>query len=433
LNLERSKRTTKLSKPYTQKGILKMMKNKLRTLAAACLLTPLMPALADSTTATDEIVKKVTDKLGIELSGYARFGFYPKSKTSPAGGYSLGGNLQFYRLGNEGDNYVEIGIGKKWDMGDGVKVGAYYMPNNYNGVMGTAQAYMDISGLDFLPQASFWAGQRYHRIQDVHIVDHFLMRDGDNYGAGVDGIPVGSGKLNIAAYTQGSLGNSNANSNNAKRINLQLRDLQVNAGGKLTLTAGVIGGNFALGSKGSALGLLHNQSDFFIPGLSNSFFLQASSGHSSIAGDFYNLDNAGVALPGAKQFRIADSINWQSGNFGGQALIGYQTLAPDAGPKIKDTSLGGRVSYGVSKHVKLLGEVAITSRSIQGAAKQSLNKQTAAIAFSPKDDFWTRPEFRIYATRANWNAAASTANAASFAAGGKKSANTFGVQLEAWW
>jgi maltoporin len=325
-----------------------MIKNKLRAIAAACLLAPLMPAMADNANPTDEFVKKVSDKLGIDLFGYARGGFYPSGKTTPAGGYSLGGNLQFYRLGNEGDNYIEIGIGKKWDMGDGVKAGAVYMPNNYNGTAGTAQAYLDVSGLDFLPQASFWAGQRYHRIQDVHIVDHFLMRDGDNYGAGVDGIPVGSGKLNIAAYTQGSLGNANNNSNSGKRINMQLRDLQVNTGGKLTLTAGVVRGSFALGSSGSALGLLHNQSDFVVPGLSNSFFLQASSGHSGIAGDFYNLDKAGVAQQGAKQFRIADSINWQIGNFGGQALIGYQTLTPDVGSKVKDTSLGGRVAYGIS-------------------------------------------------------------------------------------
>ena len=38
---------------------------------------------------------------------------------------------------------------------------------------------------------TLWAGQRYHRIQDVHIIDQWLMEDGDNFGAGVDGIPIG--------------------------------------------------------------------------------------------------------------------------------------------------------------------------------------------------------------------------------------------------
>ena len=408
------------------------MRNTLRMIAAASLLAAITPAFADNNP-TDEFVKKVADKLGIELSGYARSGFHPKSNTKPSGGYTLGGNLQFYRLGNEGDHYIEFGLGKKWDMGGGAKIGTYFMPNNYNGTTGTAQAYMDVTGLDFLPEASFWAGQRWHRIQDIHIVDHFVMRDGDNYGAGVDGIPLAGGKLNIAAYTEGSLGNANANTNNGRRINIQLRDLPVNADGKLTLTAGLIGGSFATGSAGSAVGLLHNQSNFLMTGLTNSFFLQASSGHAGIAGDFYNLDKAGVAQAGAKQFRIVDSINWQSGALGGQALVGYQTLAPDGGPKVKDFSLGGRISYGIAKNVKLLGEVALTSRAIQGAAKQSLSKETVAIAFSPNRDFWTRPEFRIYATHANWNAAAGIANAAGFAASGKKSVNTVGVQLEAWW
>lgn len=408
-----------------------MIKNTLHIYVAVSLLAAITPAFADNNP-TDEFVKNVSDNLGIELIGYARSGFYPKSKTSPSGGYTLGGNLQFYRLGNEGDHYIEFGLGKKWNIG-GAKVGAYFMPNNYNGASGTAQAYMDVSGLDFLPEASFWAGQRYHRIQDIHIVDHFVMRDGDNYGAGVDGIPLAGGKLNIAAYTEGNLGNENTNSNNGKRINLQLRDLPVNAGGKLTLTAGLIGGKFSMGSAGSAVGLLHNQSNFLMTGLSNSLFLQASSGHAGIAGDFYNLDKAGVAQPGAKQFRVVDSINWQSGAFGGQALVGYQTLTPDGGPKVKDLSLGGRVSYGISKNIKLLGEVALTSRAIEGSAKQSLNKETVAVAFSPNGDFWTRPEFRIYATHANWNSAAGLANAAGFAAGGKKSVNTVGVQFEAWW
>ena len=55
------------------------MKNTLHMIAAASLLATITPAFADNNP-TDEFVKKVADKLGIELSGYARSGFYPKSK-----------------------------------------------------------------------------------------------------------------------------------------------------------------------------------------------------------------------------------------------------------------------------------------------------------------------------------------------------------------
>jgi maltoporin len=230
-----------------------------------------------------------------------------------------------------------------------------------------------------------------------------------------------------------------------------LRDLPINNGGKLTLTAAAISGTFAQGSQGGALGLLHNQENFLVQGLSNSLFLQASNGHAGLNGKFYNLDSSstttlapagGGALTsmttvtpqmGANQTRIADVINWQSGKFGGQALLGYQTISPDTGPTVKDTSLGGRVSYGIAANTKLLGELGLTARDVDGQSQQMLNKATVAVAFAPNTDFWTRPEFRIYATTANWNDAAMAANASGFGANGRTSVSTFGVQIEAWW
>ena len=53
------------------------------------------------------------------------------------------------------------------------------------------------------------------------------------------------------------------------------------------------------------------------------------------------------------QTRIAEVIDWQIGAFGGQALASYQTVAPDNAAKYKDTSVGGRVSYGVARNVKV--------------------------------------------------------------------------------
>src|SRR5262249_4941812 len=148
----------------------------------------------------------------------------------------------------------------------GAKVGTYWMPYLYNSDTtpahnnGTKQVYADISGLSFAPELSFWAGQRYHRIQDVHIIDNWLMEDGDNFGGGVDGIKLGSlgGTLNIAVYTEGNTDNS-ANTSNGKRLNVQLRDIPITAGGTLNLTAGVIRGSFEDKRTSGALGALYNQ------------------------------------------------------------------------------------------------------------------------------------------------------------------------------
>jgi maltoporin len=413
--------------------------------------------------------KKAVDALGIVLWGYGRGGFYGSSDGAPKGQYQLGGDLQHYRLGNEGDNYLEFGIGKKWNL-NGVKLGTYWMPNVYNGTVGTAQLYTDLTGLSFAPGITLWAGQRYHRIQDIHILDNWVMQDGDNYGAGVDGIKLGGGALNVAVYSDGSSGNLNADPNNAKRGNLQWRDIPVSPGGTLNLTAAWIRGDFSDRKNSNALGLLYNQK-ILADTTTNSLFVQGSNGHSDITGEFYNLGTAsststskttftctvalnpdgtcpvadlnasttttttpGTPLPGAGQFRIIESINWQAGLFGGQALIGYQTVNPDdTHLKVKDFSAGGRVTYGVARNIKLIGESGYTTRSIDNAETQHLYKATAAVAFAPNTDFWTRPELRVYVNHAAWNNAAALANSATFGANGRTNATTFGVQVEAWW
>lgn len=410
------------------------------TRLAAAIATLLLGSLplasqAQDTDPTRDFVKKVNAATGLEFWGYARSGFYSGHKDSGRlrGNYSLGGDLHKYRLGNEGDHYIEFGIGKQFDLGEGMKWGVFYQPKIYNGDSGTAQAYATMTGI-FDNSATLWAGQRFHRIQDVHIVDNWVMEDGDNYGAGIDDIPMfGMGTLNVALHTSDAFDNKAGNPNDAHRLNVQWRKIPTNPGGTITLTGAVIKGDFAQGSDGGALGIVHNQKDFLVKGLNNSLMLQASTGHADIRGKFYGLDSNGTPQMGAKQRRILDVVDFQVGKLGGQAMIGYQTLSPDSGADIKDFSLGGRVSYGIAKRTKLLAEVATTRRSVDGEASRRLNKGTLAVAFSPNTDFWTRPEFRIYATRANWNEAAAVAAANSYGLGGRRNNNTFGVQMEVWW
>ncbi|KQP43973.1 carbohydrate porin [Pseudorhodoferax sp. Leaf274] len=411
--------------------------------AIAALLLGSQPVLAQDQAAdpTRDFVKKVSDATGLEFWGYARSGFYSGNKDQGRlrGNYSLGGDLQKYRLGNEGDHYIEFGIGKRFDLGDGGKWGVFYQPKIYNGDTGTAQAYATMTGI-FGNSATLWAGQRFHRIQDVHIVDNWVMEDGDNYGAGVDDIPLfGVGTLNVALYNSDSFDNKAGNPNNAHRLNLQWRKIPTNPGGSITVTGALVNGDFARGSDGGALGIVHNQKDFLVKGLNNSLMLQASNGHADIRGKFYGLDDAaGTPSAGARQRRILDTVDFQIGKLGGQALIGYQTLKPDQGLEQKDFSLGGRLTYGIAPRTKLIGEVATTSRKMDGGETQRLNKGTMAVAFSPNTDFWTRPEFRVYYTHANWNSAAAAAhsdpaNGPAYGINDKRSNNTFGVQMEVWW
>ena len=379
---------------------------------------------------------------GLEISGYGRGGAYSSQMGAPPGGYTLGGDAQKFRLGNEGDTYLEIGIGKTVDVGNGRKLSAFYMPSVWNGQRNTAQAFVSASGLGIAPEAVFWAGQRYLRIQDVHIVDRYFMDYGDNIGAGMTDYNLGFAKLGIGIFGSGTIDNNNAVSNDAGRLNVDLSEIQINAGGTLRVLGTLVFGKFRMGSPGAGLSISHNQSDFLIHGLTNTVFLQNATGHAGLSGQFQGLGDISTMQgeqPGLQSMRATDSINWQNGPFGGQALLSYQTARIEGGVNngiaTRDFTFGGRVSYAMSRNFKFLAEAGTTSRSIDGQAQQVLNKLTIAPALALEPDFWSRPELRFYVTYASWNraAAAANSNAGGFGAAGRTSSIIAGAQVETWW
>jgi len=369
---------------------------------------------------------------GFEFNGYSRGGPVFDHSDGVKGNLALGGDMQKFRLGNEGDNGIEVNFARTFDAG-GVKWKVNYMPAKWgSGDISTEQAYVEMSGLGFAPQAKFWAGQRRLRIQDVHIVDYFLMNYGDNQGAGMTDLPIGGGaKLGVGVFTGDKFDSSQPDGVKARRINADISEINVNPGGTLrVLLTAVSGSGQVNGGSGSGVSVSHNQKDFLMPGLSNALFLQASRGHARIDGEFESIDGKGA---GKRVMRIADSIAWQAGRFGGQALIGYQTSKDEVTDvQTKDFSLGGRGSYAFTKHFKGLAELSTTTRKGAGA-DQRLSKVTLAGALALDENFWSRPELRLYVTKANWNRAAALANAGSFGANGKTSRTLVGVQYEVWW
>jgi maltoporin len=375
---------------------------------------------------------RAVDIGGFEFTGYSRGGPVIGYTDNVKGNLALGGELQKFRLGNEGDYGIEVNMARSFDF-QGTKVKIDYMPSKWNnGAFSTEQAYVEVSGLGISPEAKFWAGQRRLRIQDIHIIDNFLLNYGDNQGAGVVDIPAGGAKLGFGVFTGDKFDAQLPAGVKANRLNAEVYDIASNPGGKLRLLmTAVHGSGLANSNTGSGISLLHNQADFGIKGLTNSLFVQASRGHARIDGEFESIDGVN---PGRRVQRIADSIAWQSGPFGGQALVGLQKSKNEAtGVSTRDFSLGGRISYAFSQHFKMLVEAGTTSRKIDGLADQRLNKVTIAPTLSVGEDFWARPELRLYLTKANWNDAAAMANASTFGQGGKTSRTLAGVQYEIWW
>lgn len=368
---------------------------------------------------------------GFEFNGYSRGGPVFNHSDGVKGNLALGGELQKFRLGNEGDNGIEVNFARSFEAA-GIKWKVNYMPAKWgSGDISTEQAYVEMSGFPFSPEAKFWVGQRRLRIQDVHIVDYFLLNYGDNVGAGVTDVPIAGMKLGVGVFTGDKFDGNLPNDVKAQRVNVDLSEINTNPGGKLRVLLTAVGGkNQVNGGSGSGISFMHTQKEFLLPSISNTLYLQGSRGHARIDGEFESIDGT---RPGRRSTRIADAINWQSGPFGGQALIGYQTNKTDlTNVETKDFSLGGRGSYAFARNVKGLAELSTTTRKGAGP-DQRLSKVTLAAALAMDEDFWSRPELRLYVTKANWNQAAAVANAATFGARGKTSRTLVGVQYEIWW
>lgn len=385
-----------------------------------------------------------TQAMAFDFNGYLRAGpvlsgAEASGDTQTYGKYSLGGAGQMYRLGNEGDFYGEFLLSHKQQVGaQSFTFGwmpAIFSPkpnptgsNNYE----TAQLFVEMTGLDFAPNAKFWGGKRYQRA-DVHIVDTFYINYGSNVGAGVYDLDVAGAKLGLHAYSSDEFTGKDGNKATAGRVTADLYDINTNPGGKFRVVASLVNGDYINGSSGTSVSLKHDQSDFGMKGLTNSLWLQAAQGHAALTGGFTDTKHSGV--------RAVDSINWQSGPWGGQAQAVWErdkthNDLTDAATKVTRTSLGGRVTYAVTQNFKMQGEVGITSAKQDGVAGTGkLNKFTIAPTLALNGDFWSRPELRFYVTHVTWNDDArniSGSTPAGLTDTSKKSATLVGMQAEVW-
>jgi len=377
----------------------------------------------------------------VDFDGYFRAGPGATSKGAARACYNLSGAGvsgagTHYRLGNECDFYGEFGLAQTGTV-DGVTYKAKVMFNEYNpGTdIGTSsssfnQMYVEGKGFDIAPNTNFWVGKRFYGRADVHILDYkFTQLDG--VGAGADSISVGGGKLGLA-YFRTDNGNLGSSTTPGTRLNADLTELGVNAGGKLRLTGTYTKGDFSGGTSGYALSLQHDQENFLGLGGGNTLWVQYAQGSAGMNQNFGNL----TAPSGTKGFRVVESMTWQKGALGGQGVALWETNKDaTTGLKTDMISVGGRASYAIGKNFKLVGEAGYSQKKPEGSPTQKLAKFTFAPTLSTGPGFWNRPELRLYVTTAKWNSAA---NAGAGPAGltglsnGKTSGTSYGAQAEIW-
>jgi len=396
----------------------------------------------------------------VDFDGYFRAGPGATKKDAARACYNLGISGGHYRLGNECDFYGEFGLAQTGNA-DGVAWKAKVMFNEYN--PGTdvgpskssfEQMYVEGKGFDISPGTNFWIGKRFYGRADVHILDQFFVNM-SGVGAGADEIALAGGKLGVAYFSSDTGagfgdGGTGTSTNPGARLNVDLTEVPVNPGGTLRITGTYTKGNYdnhvltpavgatpavlsGTGTSGFGLSLQHIQEITGI-GAKNTAWLQYAQGSAGLDGNFGTM----TATSSVKKWRVVESMAWQVGPFGGQAVALYGQHDKDdlAGTaKFRELSIGGRGSYAITKNFKLVAEAGYMEKKPDGEATQKLAKFTFAPTLSTGPGFFNRPELRLYVTTAKWNAPANTAAGLGGLTGlgdGKTRGTSYGAQAEIW-
>lgn len=393
------------------------------------------------------------------FDGYLRAGFGVNVKGGDQDAFQAPGAFAKYRLGNETETYGEIGLTANVinpDHADGawlkttVKL-ALVAPRN--STFDTLNAFAVREGwaqaghvIESKPDMTFWAGQRFYRREDSHIIDFFFY-DMSGYGAGFEDLKVGDKMKLAVAYLGGSgeygMGAMQSDIGRLAKNTLDLRLYNVPAGnGTLefwlipTLAArGSLAENVANNRSGIGGGVFHRMpimggdnllaAEFGIGGAAN-----FSSGQDqSIAHNGWMLRfvdrstfqlSPELALQATGVFQL-DNRNGSANGSGGNMWI----------------SAGARPVYNITKHLGFAAEGGVDvvkAEAAPGATVDTgvLGKLTVAGLIRMGTGYYSRPELRAYVTSAFWN------DAIKGQVGGPAFATdnfglTMGVQMESWW
>ena len=385
----------------------------------------------------------------VEVNGYIRALGGANSESGDAACFKLAGAESKYRLGNECEIYGELMLGQQLATfsGGGTLKGnvmfSLFKPTSDSAMLtdkdadlDVAQIYIQAENLAALNGGGVWAGRRYYKREDVHINDFFYWNP-QGLGAGIEDVPVGDVKLSYALFRE----DNEDQARKATRHDFQVRGVQANTDGELEFGLSLIpdAGLAAGGDSGWALTVQHRQNKLFGDGW-NKLALQYGAGPATGLGGTGALTNTSDV----KRWRVVDGIYAQlTPKLGGMLTAVYQKDESNTGDQTW-TSVGGRLTYGVSQHFKMQAELGHDRVKPDGAAARDLTKLTIAPTWAIAPEFWSRPELRVFYTYARWNkAAALAANGATDSAIASISntgvfasadhGSTVGLQFEGWW
>jgi maltoporin len=407
-----------------------------------------MPMLAD-------------DPFPVEFHGYFRAGSGRSSEGGEQVAFQLPGASSKYRLGNETENYGELEFDAKVFEQDGAMFKVHTMAQFVNhfsegsNAQGTdtngakrdvdmAQYWVEGTGIlgdsDALKEASLWAGKRYYNRNDVHIIDFFYWNNQGN-GFGIEKVNLGFGNFHYAYIqtdndkTLSTTSTILTGQNIVASHDFRLSDMHVNPNG--TLMVGLefkeakpynTTSDTSNNNNGFQFNVIHTQSGIW--GGDNKLALQYGSGAGATLS---NTPDASMESAD-KTYRLVDSLTVQpNSKFGMQAVLVYQKTKDSDETTTTWTSFGGRPTFFFNQHFSLALDLGMDQVKPDTGDRLRLTKETLSLQWSPKPEFWSRPQIRLFMTSAQWNDAAKTAGIANGVFKDKTNGMTYGAQAEIWW
>ncbi|MBB3221244.1 maltoporin [Pseudoduganella umbonata] len=345
--------------------------------------------------------------------------------------FGLAGAEAKYRLGNECGVYGELMLGQQLQRGtDGSVLKGYAMLNLANNAassnarrpqggwsIGLPQAYLALENLPALGGATLWAGRRYYKRESTHITD-FMYWNPSGLGGGIENVPVGGLQFSYAfLHDDRQTMPTMQAGDTASRHDFQLRGWNVNPGGALEFGLTLIHGNGdgngegkgegeSEGHGGAMLTVQHRQKNLAGVG-DNRLVVQWGRGAGADNGATGDTSNGSDV----HRLRIIEGWHAQVNRRLGAELVAVwqRDTARDPAKAKTWASAGGRLSYGVTDHIKLLADLGHDRVAPRNGPVRRLTKFTGAVALSSGPGYFERPELRLFFTHARWNDAARAA------------------------
>lgn len=366
-----------------------------------------------------------------------------------------------YRLGNECDTWIELGLYDRIRFDNGITMHNQIRPifsganNRQIDYLRLDEIYSEFSGIFDNNSVSFWAGRRFYERYDSHINDYFFFNmSGD--GAGFRNLNINGYKLSYS-YIFDRLNPSNISGDEKVRFDSHdLRLIKTVPRGEWSLFANrmqVHSKTFndtqhIRASPGYAAGFLYKDTQickelFGMEGENvSAIFYGKGVAKSAGSGSPYlqeglidNILSSPDTIEEARTWRFINYNAFEHGDWGLMSNFVYEKRRETRFSGTNQTwiSAGVRPYWFFHKNGRVVFEEGIDRVQDDNSHQiYTLAKSTVALEAALDKGVWKRPVLRFYYTYADWSDSALGSIGTDYYAN-RTHGDNLGIQLEYWW